>query len=387
MKGRTVDLILAGSGLALGLIMYATGQWQAHYRPVWLLLPLVVCCAALLLRRTAPVVSVLVGTAALAGDLVVGPSLATPLVYTQVLYDACVHGRAVLARVLLAVSVTLCVVTALVCLVVLRDVRSVGLAVLLALVTVVPVLTGTHVRHHRDAAVAARRSAVQVARLAEADRANAVAAERAGMARELHDVIANHLSAVAIHATAALSADLGPDGTRQALAVIRENSVRGLAEMRRMVGFLRDPATSADDLASGGLAGLDDLVGRAGRAGLPVDLRVRDRPAELPVSVDLAAYRILQESLTNALKHGDGSTVTASVTGTPGALELSVSSGLPATPAPAAPATPDGGPDLIGGAGLIGMRERAALLGGTLVAGPRNGRWVVDARLPLTEAA
>ncbi|GAA3296484.1 histidine kinase [Dactylosporangium vinaceum] len=366
MKGRTVDLVLAGSGLAAGALMYVTGQYQARVDARWLFVPLAVCCSALLLRRSAPVTSVLVGTAAVAGDVVIGPSLATPLVYTQVLYDACLHGSARLARTLLATSVVGSVVTAIVCLVVIRDVRAIGLGVLLALVTIVPVLTGTHVRHHRDQAETARRSAQQVARLAAADRANAVAAERAGMARELHDVIANHLSAVAIHATAALSTDLGADGTRQALGVIRENSVQGLAEMRRMVGFLRDPAALPDN-APGGLRALDDLVARAG---LPVRLDVRHGAGDVPVSVDLAAYRIIQESLTNALKHGDGGPVTVEVDCGPAAVTMRVTSGLPRE-------------RVIGeGAGLIGMHERAALLGGELTAGERAGQWVVEARLP-----
>ncbi len=369
MKGRAVDLALAGAGLGLGLLMLATGQYHARAGTAWLVPPLVVCCAALLLRRTAPLASVLIGTVAVATDVVVGPSLATPLVYTQVLYDACVHGRQSLARALLACSVIGSVVTAVVALVVFRDVGALGIAILLALVTVVPVLTGTHVRHHREQAQVAR----QLVRLAEADRANAVAGERARMARELHDVIANHLSAVAIHATAALSADLGPDRTRDALQVIRENSVRGLAEMRQLVGFLRDPAGgSAGEDVTAGLADLEDLAGRARRSGLAVAVSVRGTPADLPTSVDLAAYRIVQESLTNALKHGDGGRVTVEVAYRPSTVEIAVSSS-----AGAAESTADGA-----GAGVIGMRERAELLGGSLSAGPRDGGWLVSARLP-----
>lgn len=369
MKGRAVDVVLAGAGLSVGLLMLATGQYHARAGTGWLVPPLVVCCAALLLRRTAPLASVLIGTAAVVADVAVGPSLATPLVYTQVLYDACVHGRQSLARALLACSVVGSVVTAVVALVVFRDVEALGLAILLALVTVVPVLTGTHVRHHREQARMAR----QVARLAEADRANAVAGERARMARELHDVIANHLSAVAIHATAALSADLGPDRTRAALQVIRENSVRGLAEMRQLVGFLRDPAggSAADDVTAG-LADLEDLAGRARRSGLAVAVSVRGTPADLPTSVDLAAYRIVQESLTNALKHGGGGRVTVEVAYQPSTVDIAVSSSTGMSGS-----RTDGA-----GAGVIGMQERAELLGGSLSAGPRDGGWLVSARLP-----
>lgn len=378
MRGRTVDVALAGAGLGAGLLMFATGQYQARFGVGWLVPPLLVCCAAVLLRRASPVASVLIGTAAVTADIVVGPSLATPLIYTQVLYDACVHGRQSLARALLACSVAGSVITAVVALVVFRDVRALGLAVLLALVTVVPVLTGTHVRHHREQAVAAR----QLARLAELDRANAVAGERARMARELHDVIANHLSAVAIHATAALSADLGPDRTRDALQVIRENSVRGLAEMRQLVGFLRDPAGgSATEDVTAGLADLEDLAARARRSGLAVAVSVRGAPADLPTSVDLAAYRIVQESLTNALKHGDGGRVTVSVAYQKSTVDIAVASALGAPPH-GAQATADGA-----GAGVIGMRERAELLGGSLSAGPHDGGWLVSARLPREVAA
>ncbi|MET7419786.1 histidine kinase [Dactylosporangium sp. NPDC005555] len=368
MRGRIVDLALAGAGLSIGLLMLVTGQYQQQWGAGWLVPPLVVCCAALLLRRTAPLASVLIGTAAITADVVVGPSLATPLVYTQVLYDACVHGRQSLARALLACSVAGSVITAVVALVVFRDVRALGLAILLALVTVVPVLTGTHVRHHREQASIAR----QLVRLTELDRANAVAGERARMARELHDVIANHLSAVAIHATAALSADLGPARTRDALQVIRENSVRGLAEMRQLVGFLRDPAggSAAEDVTAG-LADLEDLAGRARRSGLPVAVSVRGEPADLPTSVDLAAYRIVQESLTNALKHGSGGPVTVSVSYAPSTVDIAVASSLGAA------AASDGA-----GAGVIGMRERAELLGGSLSAGPCDDRWLVSASLP-----
>jgi len=379
VKGRTVDVVIAASCYAAGLLLFGVG----HGADPVLLVPLTVCCAALLLRRTAPPVSLLLGTAAVAADLALGPTLATPLVYTQVLYDASVHGRPRLARLLLAGSVLGSVVTGAVCLVLYRDERGISIAVAVALITVVPVLTGHQVRHHRDQAAAARRSALQVARLAEADRRGAVAAERASMARELHDVIANHLSAVAIHATAALSADLGADGTRRALTVIRENSVRGLAEMRQMIGLLRDATPGAgrdDDLARSGLAALGDLVGRAARAGLTVALTERGERGELPVSVDLAAYRIVQESLTNALKHGNGGPVALSLGYTPAAVDIRVSSALDGGRRPH-------GAGIGSGTGVIGMRERAALLGGSLHAGPDGDRWLVAARLPLDMVA
>jgi signal transduction histidine kinase len=378
-RGRRVDLLLFAVSLTGGLLMYAIGQYnRAHpaLPSALLLVPMLVCSGALLLRRTAPLMAVLVGTVGVAVDLVLGPSLATVLIFTQVLYDACVHGRPWLYRTLLAAAVALAVVTGAASLAIGRDLRALSLAVLVGIVTVIPVLTGIEVRHHRDRAKAERQRAEQVQRLAELDRANAVASERARMARELHDVIANHLSAVAIHSTAALTVPgLGEAGVRQALTVIRENSVRGLAEMRQMIEFLRDP-TGAADPDSPGLGAVPALLIRSERAGLASRLSVRGEPGELPVAVDLAAYRIVQESLTNALKHGGAGPTEVEIGYEPGQLVVTASSPMP----------PDCGPGvrgLDGGAGVVGMRERALLLGGEFEAGPRDGRWLVCARLPI----
>ena len=122
------------------------------------------------------------------------------------------------------------------------------------------------------------------------------------MARELHDMVANHLSAIAIHSTAALSID-DPATTRDALAVIRENSVEGLAEMRRLIGLLRDGSDDPEPAAVPTLDGLDALSTASRANGLDVTLDDRRTRRALPAPVELAAYRIVQESLTNALKH------------------------------------------------------------------------------------
>ncbi len=168
------------------------------------------------------------------------------------------------------------------------------------------------VRIHRDTASAERLRAEQTALLAETDRRQAVHAERARMARELHDVVAGHLSAVAVHATAALSLDPAtapPTATREALGVIRENSVQGLAEMRRLIGLLRDPEEAADgagQAVSPTLNGLDALLARAGAAaqdGFVFRLHDGRGPEPLGAPVELSAFRIVQESVTNALKH------------------------------------------------------------------------------------
>ncbi|MDQ0907593.1 signal transduction histidine kinase [Streptomyces canus] len=204
------------------------------------------------------------------------------------------------------------------------------------------------------------------------DRTQAVTAERARMARELHDMVANHLSAIAIHSTAALSID-DPATSREALSVIRENSVDGLAEMRRLIGILRDGDHEPSAVPT--LDGLTALVDGARANGLDVTLDACHHGA-VPAPVELAAYRIVQESLTNALKHACPGRVRVSLAQRDGELTVAVSSPYGDRDDPRAPGS---------GAGLVGMRERAALLGGTFDAGPDGPHWTVRATLPLRE--
>jgi len=255
--------------------------------------------------------------------------------------------------------------------------------VLTGMICFLPAITGAIVRNHREAADAARLRAEQTALLAEMDRAQAVVAERARMARELHDMVANHLSAIAIHSTAALSLD-EPATTRQALTVIRENSVAGLAEMRRLIGLLRDSSGDAEPGAVPSLDALDGLLARARTNGSSGGLEfvLEDtRPADgadLPAPVELAAYRIVQESLTNAVKHASPGTVTVRVGRGDGVLTVAVDSPCGKRPGPSAPGT---------GSGLVGMRERAELLGGEFRAAAAGAVWQVRAVLPADEKA
>ncbi|MFD6565214.1 sensor histidine kinase [Micromonospora profundi] len=380
------DLMLAGASLAGGLILYGLG-WQPQVRPhpdvpqVLFLPPLLAVCVAVGLRRVAPRASLAVGTGALVVDTALGASLGTFLIYTQVLYDACVYGPPRLWRWLLRVTVGLSLLGAVVGVVGLGQWRGVAVGVPVVLAGVLPVLTGISVRQYRDQAAAERARAEQTARLVELDRRQAVSAERARMARELHDVVANHLSAVAIHATAALSVPgLDRGQVESALRVIRESSVQGLAEMRQMIDVLREPSdgqpsaggdAALPDAVTARLAEADGLVDRIRAAGLAVRVRTDGTPGPLPVGVDLAAYRIVQESLTNALKHGTGE-AELTIAYRPAEVVLTVAN----------PVRP-GGTDLEGaGAGLIGMRERATLLAGQFAAGPHDGHWQVRAALP-----
>jgi signal transduction histidine kinase len=386
------DVALAAAALTGGLALLALDidlpLVPRPGVPVAALLPsLLAASVAVALRRVATRTGLALGTAAFVVDTALGSTVGTALIYTQVLYDACVYGPPRLWRRLLRVTVSLSLLAAVAGVVAYGTWRGVAVAVPVVLVGLLPVLTGVSVRQYRDQAAAERARAAaeraraeQTARLAELDRREAVHAERVRMARELHDVVANHLSAVAIHATAVLSVpELSGEQVTSALRVIRENSVRGMAELRQLVGLLREPAPGpggdlVEEATRVRLDELDRLVDRMRAAGLAVRAEVTGEARPLPVGVDLAAYRIVQESLTNALKHGAGEAEVA-VAYRPVEVAVTVTNPVRA-----------GGVALPGaGAGLVGMRERAVLLGGRFVAGPRDGRWRVRAELPTGE--
>jgi signal transduction histidine kinase len=205
----------------------------------------------------------------------------------------------------------------------------------------------------------------------------AAAAERARIARELHDVVAHNVSVMVVQADGAgFALDSDPEEARQAVRNISKTGRAALAEMRRLVGVLRDEAGHTDYTPQPGLDQLEELV--RGSA-VPARLRVAGAPAELPEGQQLAIYRIVQEALTNALKHG-GPGVHALVEIEYSGPELVVrvtddGRGV------AAPRSPDGH-------GLIGMRERVGMYGGAVWAGPRpGGGFQVLARLPMVKAA
>ena len=305
--------------------------------------------------------------------MLLGPTLATAMIYGDALYAASLYGRRRTAEWLLATTVTGTLAAAVGIGIGLRGV-AVGVlgGAVAGLVWVTPVLTAMAVREHRFRAEAERQRAEQVARLAELDRRAAVTAERARMARELHDVIANHLSAVALHSSAVLKVpDLDRDEVSRAMEVIRENSVLGLAEMRRMIGLLRDG--DEDPAARPRLAELGRLVRHTARSDLSARLEVRGEPPDLPAAVELAAYRIVQEALTNALKHAGPGSAEVRVEYTRRRLLIDVLS----------PLGRDGARLPGTGSGLVGMRERAVMLAGEFEAGPDGGQWRVHAELPV----
>ncbi|WP_346655845.1 histidine kinase dimerization/phosphoacceptor domain-containing protein [Streptomyces sp. RFCAC02] len=238
------DLAIAAAGLVGGLLLWSFGLYNspALERGPLVLLPLLAMCAAEVMRRTAQPWALLLACAALAGDQMTGSLLVTVLMFTDVVYAAVMYGPPRTVRAVPVVSVTVTVAGTLTVLAALRTPVALLLGVTLGLVTIGPAFTGVVTRTHRDAAAAERLRADQTRLLAEVDRVQAVTAERNRVARELHDVIANHLSAAALHSTAALAGD-DPAADRAALRVVRENATQGLTEMRRLIGLLREGVT------------------------------------------------------------------------------------------------------------------------------------------------
>jgi signal transduction histidine kinase len=220
----------------------------------------------------------------------------------------------------------------------------------------------------KERAVRAEQERVERARLA-------VAEERTRIARELHDVVGHSVSVMTVQASAARRL-LKPyqEKEREALMVVEQTGREALAEMRKMVGVLRRPEEAPALAPQPSLEHLDKLIEHTRERGLPVELRVEGEPEPLPAGVDLTAYRLVQEGLTNAIKHARAEHAEVVVRYGEGHVELTV--------------TDDGdgaGEGGSGGHGLVGMRERVSVYGGELEAGPRTGGgFRLRARLPIS---
>jgi signal transduction histidine kinase len=245
---------------------------------------------------------------------------------------------------------------------------------LLALVIVVFWLAGVFVRARRQATALAGHNAALKAQAEQA-----AAAERARIARELHDIVAHHLSVMVLQAAGARASGRPADRT---LEKIEHSGRQALTEMRRLLGMLREPDEEPQLTPQPGLGELPALADSVRAAGLPVHLVVDGDAAGLPAAVGVSAYRIVQEALTNVLKHAGAARAEVTIGYRDDAVTIEV--------------TDDGvalgeDPDLVvteapqaGGQGLAGMRERVALFGGDLRVGPKpGGGFTVRARLPV----
>jgi signal transduction histidine kinase len=219
---------------------------------------------------------------------------------------------------------------------------------------------------------------VAVGRLMRRERdrthAIAVAEERARIARELHDVVAHGVSVIAVQADAAEAAlEQDPARAGEPLRTIRGSAHEALGEMRRMLGVLREGDEGSEHGPQPGLSQLPELIEHARAGGQPVELTVDGEPRSLPPSLDLTAYRIVQEALTNVRKHAAGAPATVTLAWSPARLELAVRDRGPG---------PNGSP---GGHGLVGMQERVRIHGGRLHTGATaDGGFEVIVQLPLS---
>jgi signal transduction histidine kinase len=239
---------------------------------------------------------------------------------------------------------------------------------------VVAWLAGYALRERADQAEAAERRAVRAEREREAAARLAVAEERARIARELHDIVAHAVSVMVLQVGAVrhkLPDELAPD--RDALMGVERAGRTALAEMRRLLAAMRNDGEDVELVPQPGLDGLDSLLDEVGRAGLPVELHVDGQPFPLPRGVDLSAYRIVQEGLTNALRHAHASDADVIVRYRPDELEIEVRDNGRGG------ATSDGL-----GHGLVGVRERVKIYGGEMSTGrSADGGFVLSTRLPL----
>jgi signal transduction histidine kinase len=332
-------------------------------------------CAPIVVHRRLPVAAAVVSGVATAGyatgHFVAFPGYAAfTLVFLISLH--CARGRGVFAFGVMAAALGLAIglqqgptVTA-----------STWVATGLALT--VTWLGGDNLRVRGERLAALRARADRLEREREEQARQAVADERLRIARELHDVVAHSMSVIAVQAGVANHViDSRPEQARTALATVETTTRAALVEMRRLLGVLRRPDEPAGSLAPApGLADVPRLVAQFASAGLPVDVTMLGTPDTVPDGVDLSAYRIVQEGLTNVLRHG-GPKAWLTIDRRPGCVRLSV--------ADDGPARADGNAF---GHGLIGMRERVALFGGTLTAEPRpGGGFDLVATLPYGEPA
>jgi len=376
-------IVDAGMGIA-GAGLIAVAAWgsprligsEAIAGPPWLLalLPLLLA-APLVLRRRAPLLMWLAIWAGMALLCLLAHNSVRGLAFTFVLFAAAyslgAHAsfrRAVAGLVLIAPLVAVISRRGELALAFTHGEQGGQAAVALSFLQLLAFwLAGVFVRTRRQAAsLAAGSAALQL----KAEQATA--AERARIARELHDIVAHHLSVIVLQAAGARASGK-PAGAP--LEKIENSARQALAETRRLLDVLRDPAEETELAPQPGIGDLDALAASVRAAGVPVNLVIDCDRAALAAAMDVSVYRIVQEALTNVLKHAGPARADVAIGCSDDTVTIEVTDNGTREP---------GDQALAGGHGLAGMRERAAVFGGELAAGPRpGGGFAVRARLPL----
>jgi signal transduction histidine kinase len=365
------DLALAAVATVaeLAQVIGATGTPRASA-----LVLAVVAGAALVLRRTAPLAVLGTTLAATVAIVALGDDPSGASVLIALYTTAALCARRVSLAALALTAATAATLSALTVDAPGRETSATSGAIIAAGLTVGIWGLGAYAQTRRrylrelqERAASAEREREQLARIA-------VHEERASIARELHDIVAHSVSVMLVGVRGARDTlRTSPDAAEETLARVERSGEESLAELRRILALLREPRQKAESRPQPSLAELDELVASYRAAGLPARLEVIGEPTPLPGGIELSVYRVVQEALTNTLKHSDATNVTVTLAFRNARLELEV--------------VDDGTPTLgaaTTGQGLIGMRERVALLGGELETGPREGGgFRVAAQLPL----
>jgi signal transduction histidine kinase len=369
---------LVDGALALLLAVLGTGPLFRHSHPLLMMIPIaLVMLAAVVFRRQNPVAAFCAAVAAGAAEVVFGPGPSgTDLAIPVLLYTLAAYRPRKVSLTGLAVCLAGSFLGVLVWAHGLDLYRKIFAAMVIFCGTaLIAWVLGDSMQYRRGYYAALEERAARLERERDAQAQVAAAAERARIARELHDVIAHNVSVMVVQADGAgYTLDSNPAQARQALQAISRTGRQALTEMRRLLGLLRSGDVRAEMAPQPGLGQLRELVEQARGAGMSVSLTLDGVPRPLPEGAELAAYRVVQESLTNTRKHaGLGAAASVMLRYTDDGLTVQVSD--------------DGHAAAVSGRGtghgLAGMRERVGMYDGTVTAGPLpQGGYRVIARIP-----
>jgi signal transduction histidine kinase len=368
---------LQDAGLAIVLAAVNVGSvlpYRAQLHPLWLALVLLAGQALPLAWRRSAVVGagLLIGAARISYDKIgfgFAPLPLGPAIVVYTVFDR--RGRVLRAAttLLIIVGVSISLDT--------PGHSEPYEAIFQGLIFATAMAAGTLSRAKRTSLHAAQHRAERAEAELDAEAARAAAGERARIARELHDVVAHHVSLMAVQAEAAAALlPAEPERARQSVSIIGDTARQALTELRRLLGVLRGPAERPGTAPAASLTDLGDVLAKVREAGVPVEYKVTGIPAVLAPGIELTAFRIVQEALTNTLRHADAVEARVTVSYEPGFVTLSVADSGPRRAEPPARSS--------SGFGLAGIAERVASCGGSLTVGPSSAAgFALTARLPV----